>query len=67
MQRRDWERSEDFVRGVWLMLNQDKPKDYVLASGETHSIREFVEKAFEYALDKREDRKGVELKKVMWL
>ena len=47
--KRDWSDSEDFVRGVWLMLNQDKPKDYVLASGETHSIREFVEKAFEYA------------------
>ena len=47
--KRDWSDSEDFVEGVWLMLNQDKPKDYVLASGETHSIREFVEKAFEYA------------------
>lgn len=47
--KRDWSDSEDFVRGVWLMMNQDKPKDYVLASGETHSIREFVEKAFKYA------------------
>jgi GDPmannose 4,6-dehydratase len=45
--KRDWSDSEDFVRGVWLMLNQDKPKDYILASGETHSIRDFVEKAFE--------------------
>ena len=47
--KRDWSDSEDFVKGVWLMLNQDKPKDYVLSSGETHSIREFVEKAFGYA------------------
>ena len=44
--KRDWSDSEDFVNGVWLMLNQKSPKDYVLASGETHSIREFVEKAF---------------------
>ena len=47
--KRDWSDSEDFVEGIWLMLNQDEPKDYLLASGETHSIREFVEKAFEVA------------------
>lgn len=44
--KRDWSDSRDFVEGVWLMLNQDKPKDYILSSGETHSIREFIEKAF---------------------
>lgn len=44
--KRDWSDSEDFVDGVWRMLNQEKPKDYVLSSDETHSIREFVEKAF---------------------
>tara|TARA_R110000751_G_scaffold48194_3_gene107526 strand:+ start:1902 stop:2972 length:1071 start_codon:yes stop_codon:yes gene_type:complete len=44
--KRDWSDSEDFVRGVWLMVNQDKPKDYILSSGETHSIREFIELAF---------------------
>ncbi len=44
--RRDWSDSEDFVKGVWLMLNQSEPKDYVLSSNETHSIEEFVEKAF---------------------
>jgi GDPmannose 4,6-dehydratase len=44
--KRDWSDSEDFVRGVWLMLNQDKPKEYILSSDETHSIREFVEIAF---------------------
>jgi GDPmannose 4,6-dehydratase len=47
--RRDWSDSEDFVDGVWKMLNQESPKDYILASDETHSIREFVEKAFNYA------------------
>lgn len=43
---RDWSDSEDFVEGVWLMLNQEEPKEYVLSSNETHSIREFVELAF---------------------
>lgn len=47
--KRDWSDSRDFVEGVWLMLNQDAPKDYILASGETHSIREFIEKAFAVA------------------
>lgn len=44
--KRDWSDSEDFVEGVWLMLNQEQPKDYILSSNETHSIHEFVEKAF---------------------
>ena len=47
--KRDWSDSEDFVTGVWKMLNQEEPKDYILASDETHSIREFVEKAFNRA------------------
>ena len=47
--KRDWSDSEDFIEGVWLMLNQDTPKDYVLASGEAHSIREFVERSFRVA------------------
>lgn len=44
--KRDWSDAEDFIEGVWLMLNQNTPKDYILSSGETHTIREFVEKAF---------------------
>lgn len=44
--KRDWSDSEDFVDGVWKMLNQQKPKDYVLSSNETHTIREFINKAF---------------------
>lgn len=47
--RRDWSDSEDFVEGVWMMLNQEAPKDYVLSSNETHSIEEFVVKAFSQA------------------
>lgn len=47
--KRDWSDAEDFVDGVWKMLNQDEPKEYVLSSNETHSIREFVELAFEAA------------------
>jgi len=47
--KRDWSDAEDFVAGIWLMLNQEKPKEYVLASGETYTIREFVESAFGFA------------------
>jgi GDPmannose 4,6-dehydratase len=44
--KRDWGHSRDYVEGMWLIMQQDKPDDYVLATGETHSVREFVEKAF---------------------
>jgi GDPmannose 4,6-dehydratase len=44
--RRDWGHARDFVEGMWLILQQDVPDDYVLATGENHSVREFVEKAF---------------------
>ncbi len=44
--RRDWGHAEDFVRGMWLMLQQDSPGDYVLATGETHSVYEFLVAAF---------------------
>jgi GDPmannose 4,6-dehydratase len=47
--KRDWSDAEDFVEGVWLMLNQAVPQDYVLSSNETHTIREFVELAFKEA------------------
>lgn len=47
--KRDWSHAEDFIRGIWLMLNQEKPKEYILSSNETHSVREFVEKAFKFA------------------
>tara|TARA_A100000171_G_C2128537_1_gene145126 strand:+ start:1096 stop:2145 length:1050 start_codon:yes stop_codon:yes gene_type:complete len=47
--KRDWSHAEDFVHGIWLMLNQESPKEYVLASGETHSVKEFVNIAFKEA------------------
>jgi GDPmannose 4,6-dehydratase len=47
--KRDWGHSKDYVRAMWLMLQQNQPDDYVVATGETHSVREFAEKAFGYA------------------
>jgi GDPmannose 4,6-dehydratase len=44
--RRDWGHARDYVEGMWLMLQQDAPDDYVLATGEAHSVREFIERAF---------------------
>ena len=44
--KRDWGHAWDFVQGMWLMLQQDKPDDFVLATGQTHAVREFVELAF---------------------
>ena len=45
--QRDWGYAPDYVRGMWMMLQQDKPDDYVLATGTTHSVERFVELAFE--------------------
>ena len=44
--KRDWGHARDYVEGMWRMLQQEEPDDYVLATGETHTVREFVEKAF---------------------
>jgi GDPmannose 4,6-dehydratase len=44
--KRDWGDARDYVKGMYLILQQDKPDDYVLATGETHSVREFIELAF---------------------
>ena len=44
--KRDWGFAGDYVRAMWLMLQQDEPDDYVVATGETHSVREFCELAF---------------------
>lgn len=46
--QRDWGHAKDYVAGMWLMLQQDRPDDYVLASGKTHTIRSFIEKAFAF-------------------
>ena len=53
--RRDWGYAPDYVRAMWLMLQQDKPDDFVIATGETHSVRDFLEEAFGHLdLDWRE-------------
>jgi GDPmannose 4,6-dehydratase len=53
--RRDWGYSADYVRAMWLMLQQDIPEDYVIAMGETHSVRDLIALAFgQVGLDWRE-------------
>lgn len=47
--KRDWSDSEDFVEAVWIMLNQEKPREYVLSSNETHTVKEFIELSCESA------------------
>jgi GDPmannose 4,6-dehydratase len=47
--KRDWGYAGDYVEAMWLMLQQNKPDDYVIATGETHSVKEFLEEAFKYA------------------
>ncbi|MHB8078592.1 MAG: GDP-mannose 4,6-dehydratase [Candidatus Krumholzibacteriia bacterium] len=47
--KRDWGYAGDYVQAMWLMLQQDEPRDYVISSGETHSVREFCEIAFAHA------------------
>jgi len=46
--QRDWGFAPDYVKGMWLILQQPKPEDYVLATGHTHTVRQFVELAFEH-------------------
>jgi GDPmannose 4,6-dehydratase len=53
--KRDWGSAMDYVEAMWLMLQQDEPDDYVIATGETHTVREFAEAAFRYVgLDYRD-------------
>jgi GDPmannose 4,6-dehydratase len=53
--KRDWGYAKDYMEGAWRMLQADEPDDYVLATGETHSVQEFLDEAFGYAeLDWRE-------------
>jgi GDPmannose 4,6-dehydratase len=53
--KRDWGYAKDYVEAMWLMLQQEKPDDYVISTGETHSVREFLEEAFAYVNLKWED------------
>ena len=47
--KRDWGYAKEYVEAMWRMLQQDEPDDYVVATGETHTVQEFVEEAFSYA------------------
>ena len=61
--RRDWGHAQDFVEMQWLMLQQDKPDDYVIATGEQHAVREFVELAgHELGMDIQWQGRGTEEK-----
>ncbi|RKD32267.1 GDP-mannose 4,6-dehydratase [Thermohalobacter berrensis] len=66
--KRDWGHAEDYVKAMWLMLQQDNPDDYVVASGETHKVREFVELAFKHVgieiewIGEGVDEKGIDKK-----
>lgn len=58
--KRDWGFAGDYVEAMWLMLQQDKPEDYVVATGETHSVREFTELAFrEAGIDIKWEGEGI--------
>ena len=43
---RDWGHAEDYVKAMWLMLQQNKPEDYIIGTGKEHSVRDFAQKAF---------------------
>jgi GDPmannose 4,6-dehydratase len=59
--KRDWGHAKDFVEAMWLMLQQDKPQDYVIATGEQYSVREFVEKVANYhGIDLRWQGEGLD-------
>ena len=61
--RRDWGHARDFIRGMWLMLQRDKPGDYVLATGECYSVRDFADLAFrEVGIEIRWEGEGLEEK-----
>ena len=47
--KRDWGYAPDYVKAMWLMLQQDDPQDFVIATGQSHSVKEFLEEAFSYA------------------
>lgn len=61
--KRDWGHARDYVEGMWRMLQTETPDDYVLATGETHTVKEFIEKAFNYVnIQIRWEGSGIEEK-----
>ncbi|MBU4185755.1 MAG: GDP-mannose 4,6-dehydratase [Proteobacteria bacterium] len=61
--QRDWGYAGDYVKAMWLMLQQEQPEDFVIATGETHSVREFVEKAFK-EINIKIDWEGIDVDEV---
>jgi GDPmannose 4,6-dehydratase len=57
--KRDWGHAQDYVEAMWLMLQQDTPDDFVIATGETHTVKEFLHEVFDYA--KLDVKKYVEI------
>ena len=64
--KRDWGYAPEYVEAMWLMLQQEKPEDYVIATGETHSVKEFVELAFEIVGLKWENYIEIEIDKTLF-
>jgi len=61
--KRDWGHAKDYVEAMWLMLQQDTPEDFVIATGETHSVREFTELSFKKVdIELKWEGKGIEEK-----
>jgi GDPmannose 4,6-dehydratase len=60
--KRDWGYAKEYVMAMWLMLQRDEPDDFVIATGETHSVREFVQEAFSYAGLKWQDHVEIDPK-----
>jgi GDPmannose 4,6-dehydratase len=59
--KRDWGHAKDYVEAMWLMLQQDEPEDFVISTGETHSVREFVELTFkEFGTDIKWEGEGTD-------
>jgi GDPmannose 4,6-dehydratase len=59
--RRDWGHAKDYVKAMWLMLQQDEPDEFVIATGKTHSVREFADYAFQYAgIQLRFENEGID-------
>jgi GDPmannose 4,6-dehydratase len=64
--KRDWGHAKDYVRGMWLMLQQEEPEDMVLATGETTKVRDFCEMAFNHlGIELKCQRKGVNEKGIV--
>lgn len=61
--KRDWGHAQDYVEAMWMMLQRDKPEDFVIATGETHSVREFVEAAFRH-IDREIEWRGTGVSEV---